>query len=206
MPAILEGIAWHGSWHEPAVGLCWPGGGIWGNPLGRVRPRGNIETLASRSLRVRVYAGVDVITGRELYLKQTIAAGPTAQRLAEDSWPSCCGRSSRAVSRGPMRRCSSWLSVTWRWPAWSRGPRRPWPRNHVLAAQHPSQPAPNHGGDQLRPLLDAVLATATITAAQTHQNANPSQASPDQEAMNVLVSTQSPGHRRRKASPGQKGN
>jgi integrase len=48
-----------------------------------VRPRGNIEQLASGSLRVRVYAGVDVLTGRDLYLKQTIPTGPHAQAQAE---------------------------------------------------------------------------------------------------------------------------
>jgi integrase len=46
-----------------------------------VRPRGNIEQLASGSLRV--YAGVDVLTGRDLYLKQTIKAGPDAMVLAQ---------------------------------------------------------------------------------------------------------------------------
>jgi hypothetical protein len=46
-----------------------------------VRPRGNIEELASGSLRVRVYAGVDVLTGRDLNLKETIkAAGRTFRR------------------------------------------------------------------------------------------------------------------------------
>ena len=59
----------------------YPGGvrGSGGNPSGRPRarrPRGNIEALASGSLRVRVYAGVDVVTGRDLYLKQTVPAGP----------------------------------------------------------------------------------------------------------------------------------
>jgi hypothetical protein len=42
---------------------------------------GNIEQLASGSLRV--YAGVDVLTGRDLYLKQTIKAGPDAMVLAQ---------------------------------------------------------------------------------------------------------------------------
>lgn len=45
---------------------------------GAGRPRGNIEQLASGSLRVRVYAGVDVLTGRDFYLKETIPAGPGA--------------------------------------------------------------------------------------------------------------------------------
>jgi integrase len=78
-----EGIAWHGSWHGWALDLSWWRGGSGGNPHGRVRPRGNIEALASGALRVRVYAGVDVLTGRELYLKQTVPAGRDAQRRAE---------------------------------------------------------------------------------------------------------------------------
>jgi integrase len=58
-------------------------GGIRGNPPGRVRPRGNIEERAGGALRVRVYAGVDVLTGRPHYLKQTIPAGPNACTVAE---------------------------------------------------------------------------------------------------------------------------
>ena len=50
-----------------------------------MRPRGNIETSASGSLRVRVYAGVDVLTGRDLYLKQTVSAGPRAAQRAEQA-------------------------------------------------------------------------------------------------------------------------
>src|SRR5215207_2815590 len=38
---------------------------------------------ASGSLRVRVYAGIDVLTGRALYLKRVIAAGPRAWEQAE---------------------------------------------------------------------------------------------------------------------------
>jgi len=41
--------------------------------------------LASGSLRVRVYAGVDVLTGRDLYLKQTVSAGPRAAQRAEQA-------------------------------------------------------------------------------------------------------------------------
>ena len=33
------------------------------------RQRGEIETLASGSLRVKVYAGVDPLSGRRLYLR-----------------------------------------------------------------------------------------------------------------------------------------
>lgn len=64
-------------------------GGTRGNSPGHVRPRtprprGNIEQLSSGSLRVRVYAGKDILTGNDLYLKRTIPAGPTALHAAED--------------------------------------------------------------------------------------------------------------------------
>jgi integrase len=47
------------------------------------RQRGEIETLPSGSLRVKVYAGVDPVTKRRHYLHETVAVGPTAQREAE---------------------------------------------------------------------------------------------------------------------------
>jgi integrase len=49
----------------------------------RARQRGNIEELASGALRVRVYAGLDPVTKREHYLRETIPAGPDAWELAE---------------------------------------------------------------------------------------------------------------------------
>src|SRR3954470_473518 len=58
-------------------------GGTRGNPPGCAHPRGNIEELPSGSLRVRVYAGVDVLTGRDLYLRHTVPAGPTAWHQAD---------------------------------------------------------------------------------------------------------------------------
>jgi hypothetical protein len=79
----LEGIAWH----EWSIDLLWWGEGS-GEPFGTARcwaSTGNIEELASGSLRVRVrvYAGVDVLTGRDLYLKETIPAGPDARACAQ---------------------------------------------------------------------------------------------------------------------------
>ena len=49
----------------------------------RRRSRGEIEQLPSGSLRVRVYAGVDPITGRRHYLREVVPAGPRAAREAE---------------------------------------------------------------------------------------------------------------------------
>jgi integrase len=47
------------------------------------RVRGNIEELPSGARRVRVYAGVDPLTKRPHYLRETIPAGPTASREAK---------------------------------------------------------------------------------------------------------------------------
>ncbi|MEV1292758.1 tyrosine-type recombinase/integrase [Pseudonocardia sp. NPDC049635] len=47
------------------------------------RPRGSIEELPSGSLRVAVYAGIDPVSKRRHYLRETVPAGPNAQREAE---------------------------------------------------------------------------------------------------------------------------
>lgn len=49
------------------------------------RSRGEIETLPSGSLRVKVYAGSDPLTGRRHYLSETVPAGPTAESDAEQA-------------------------------------------------------------------------------------------------------------------------
>src|ERR1700741_1827542 len=49
----------------------------------RKRPRGHIDKLPSGSLRVRVYAGKDVLTGKDRYLSEVIAPGPAAKDQAE---------------------------------------------------------------------------------------------------------------------------
>jgi len=49
----------------------------------RRRPRGEIETLPSGSLRVRVYAGIDPMSKKKHYLVETVPAGPTAAKDAE---------------------------------------------------------------------------------------------------------------------------
>jgi integrase len=48
----------------------------------RKRQRGEIETLPSGSLRVRVYAGVDPISGKRHHLTEVIPAGKDAAKLA----------------------------------------------------------------------------------------------------------------------------
>lgn len=47
------------------------------------RKRGEIEKLPSGSLRVRVYAGVDALSGKRNYLIETVPAGPRAAAEAE---------------------------------------------------------------------------------------------------------------------------
>jgi len=49
----------------------------------RKRARGGIHALPSGSLRVKVYAGVDPLTGKPYYLRETIPAGPDAEKEAE---------------------------------------------------------------------------------------------------------------------------
>jgi integrase len=47
------------------------------------RVRGTVEELPSGALRVSVYAGIDPLSGRRHYLRETVPAGPTAVAAAE---------------------------------------------------------------------------------------------------------------------------
>ncbi|TKG68337.1 tyrosine-type recombinase/integrase [Prauserella endophytica] len=47
------------------------------------RQRGEVERLPSGALRVKVYAGVDPLSGRRHYLRETVPAGPKAEDEAE---------------------------------------------------------------------------------------------------------------------------
>lgn len=49
----------------------------------RRRTRGEIETLPSGSLRVRVYAGIDPLSKKRHYLTAIVPAGPAAAKEAE---------------------------------------------------------------------------------------------------------------------------
>ncbi|UPK76369.1 tyrosine-type recombinase/integrase [Nocardioidaceae bacterium SCSIO 66511] len=49
----------------------------------RRRARGSIEELPSGALRVSVYAGIDPVTKRRLYLKETVPSGPRAAQAVE---------------------------------------------------------------------------------------------------------------------------
>jgi hypothetical protein len=65
----------------------------------RQRQRGEIETLPSGSLRVRVYAGLDPITGKRNYLTEVIAPGSAAAKDAEKARPRAA-----EVIKDPMER------------------------------------------------------------------------------------------------------
>jgi integrase len=53
------------------------------SPRGRKRARGSVEELPSGALRVSVYAGIDPLTKRRHYLRETIPAG--APRAAQEA-------------------------------------------------------------------------------------------------------------------------
>ncbi len=66
-------------WHELRYSPC-----MTGRPgAGKARARGNIETLRSGALRVRVYAGIDPVTKKRHNLIDVVPAGPRARRQAE---------------------------------------------------------------------------------------------------------------------------
>jgi integrase len=75
----LSSSAWHYMWHERAIVSA-----MAGRPgVDKARARGNIETLRSGALRVRVYAGVDPVTKKRHNLIEVVPAGPKASREAE---------------------------------------------------------------------------------------------------------------------------
>jgi hypothetical protein len=47
--------------------------------------QGSVTRLPSGSLRVKVYAGLDPVTGRPRYIRETIADGPLAREQAEEA-------------------------------------------------------------------------------------------------------------------------
>src|SRR6266511_4457220 len=65
-------------WSQPCYG-----GSMATRSGARKRTRGEIETLHSGSLRVRVYAGLDPVSKKKHYLVETVPAGPMAARDAE---------------------------------------------------------------------------------------------------------------------------
>jgi hypothetical protein len=51
-----------------------------GRPTRRKRHRGSVEELPSGKFRVRVYSGVDPLTGREHYLREIVDMPAEAER------------------------------------------------------------------------------------------------------------------------------
>jgi hypothetical protein len=51
----------------------------------RPKPKGSVDILPSGSLRLRVYAGTDVLTGKPHYIAEVIKPGPHAQEQAEEA-------------------------------------------------------------------------------------------------------------------------
>jgi integrase len=51
-----------------------------GRPTRRKRHRGSVEELPSGKFRVRVYSGVDPLTGREHYLREIVDTPGEAER------------------------------------------------------------------------------------------------------------------------------
>ncbi len=71
------------------------------------RVRGNVEELPSGALRVSVYAGIDPLSGRRHYLRETVPAGPARRRQPRRSAAGSPTRSTSAATRGRARPWSS---------------------------------------------------------------------------------------------------
>ncbi|HEY7047461.1 MAG TPA: hypothetical protein VH373_09585, partial [Jatrophihabitantaceae bacterium] len=80
-------------------------------PPRRRRPRGHIEELPSGRFRAIVYAGIDPLTGKQRYLKETAESHPAAElaltrlqsRVDENRHPKSAITVGQAISR--------WLEV-----------------------------------------------------------------------------------------------
>lgn len=75
---------WSHTWSETRYGRSMPP-----KSMARKRTRGEIETLPSGSLRVRVYAGIDPVSKKRHYLVETVPSGPNAAREAEKCERGC---------------------------------------------------------------------------------------------------------------------
>lgn len=49
------------------------------------RRRGEVEALPSGSFRIRVYAGIDPLSGKRHYLREVVPAGPNAAKEAKEA-------------------------------------------------------------------------------------------------------------------------
>jgi integrase len=74
--ALFDSISLHVWPHEIAYNACMV-------TTAAKRSRGEIEPLPSGSLRVKVYAGTNPVTGKKFYLTETVKPGPRQERTAE---------------------------------------------------------------------------------------------------------------------------
>src|SRR3954447_9190022 len=74
-PCLIARFAWDQTWCERRRVPCMV--------RAQRRGRGTIETRPSGSLRVKVYAGYDPVSGRRHYLDEVVPAGPRAAAEAE---------------------------------------------------------------------------------------------------------------------------
>lgn len=72
---IATGFAWCGLWCESRYARTMK--------QREGRSRGSIEQLRSGALRVKVYAGIDPLSGKRHYLRETVPAGPKAEKEAQ---------------------------------------------------------------------------------------------------------------------------
>jgi hypothetical protein len=98
----LRPLAWCDLWHERAsVVPCWPG----------PEPRGGNVAASRRcpagSLRMKVYAGTDPVSGRRHDLTETIPPGPTTKRDAQKALTRLLNQLDEQRSPGPEPRSTS---------------------------------------------------------------------------------------------------
>ena len=75
--------------------------------------RSEIETLISGSLRVKVYVGIDPLSGKRHYLMETIPAGPKALDAAKKARTRLINQVDEQRTRVPApRSISSWIVIS----------------------------------------------------------------------------------------------
>ncbi|WP_262419173.1 hypothetical protein [Micromonospora chalcea] len=78
------------------------------------RQRGEIETLPSGSLRVKVYAGIDPISGKRHYLTEVIPAGRTAAEKARTRLLAQVDERRNPRTRATLDQLGRIISEAWR--------------------------------------------------------------------------------------------
>jgi len=120
---------------------------------------GEIETLPSGSLRVRVYDRIDPVTRKRRHLTEIIPPGPGAAKEAEKA-RACRRRSMSSATRAPARPSTPCSTGTWRCSV-SRTRRSTATR--VCAQPHPTADRRRAAGpDQRRPARAAVRCACRV--------------------------------------------